>query len=60
MDIVILFCWSIWMQRNDLIFRGLPVSPVDCFRQFKMEFAEVILKAKARHKLVVEWLDALV
>ena len=47
------------MQQNDLIFRGLPVSPVDCFRQFKMEFALVILKAKAQHKLVVEWLDSL-
>ncbi|KAF8689582.1 hypothetical protein HU200_041757 [Digitaria exilis] len=23
MDVVILLCWTIWMARNDLIFRGI-------------------------------------
>jgi hypothetical protein len=34
MDIVIMFCWSIWMQRNDFIFRGFQPYPVACMRNF--------------------------
>jgi hypothetical protein len=49
------------MQRNDLIFKGVQISPVDCFRRFKNEFSLVILKAKTRHKTaMLEWLEALV
>ena len=51
MDIIILFCWIIWMQRNDLIFKGIPPSPVRCLKTFIKEFALVILRAKARWKL---------
>jgi hypothetical protein len=60
MDIIITFCWSIWMQRNDLIFKGIPLSVNTCFRNFKKEFALVILRAKSRHKVaMLQWLEAL-
>jgi hypothetical protein len=61
MDIIILFCWSIGMKRNDLIFKGIQPSLEACFRRFKNEFALVILRAKARYKRTKsEWLEALV
>ena len=61
MDIIIIFCWNLWMQRNDFIFqRGQP-SPQRCFQLFKKDFAIVILRAKARYKdHMLEWLEALV
>jgi hypothetical protein len=61
MDIIILFCWSIWMQRNDLIFKGIQPTPAACFQHFKNEFVLAILKAKVRHKTtMLEWQEALV
>ena len=49
-DIIILFCWNIWMQRNDLIFKGVQISTVDYYRCFKDDFALDTQRAKARHK----------
>jgi len=61
MEIIIMFCWSLWMQRNDLIFRGIQPSPLGCVQSFKREFALVILRAKSRAKdHMLEWLEALV
>jgi hypothetical protein len=48
MEVVILFCWSIWMQRNDFIFKGIPPSLERCFQNFRKEFAFAVLRAKAR------------
>jgi hypothetical protein len=61
MEIIITFCWSIWMQRNDCIFKDLQPHPDSCLRHFKSEFALVILRAKARFKSPMsKWLDNLV
>ena len=61
MDIIILFCWSIWMQRNDFIFKGIPPSPDRCLHNFGKEFALVILRAKTRWKVLMsEWIETLV
>jgi len=27
MEIIVTFCWSLWMQRSDFIFRGIHPSP---------------------------------
>ena len=57
MEIIILMSWCIWMQRNDLIFKGEQPSIDACYRHFKKEFALVILRAKTRHKEhMLEWL----
>jgi hypothetical protein len=61
MDIIILFCWSVWMQRNDLIFRDIQPLPDACLNNFKKELALVILRAKSRYKVhMSEWLESLV
>ena len=61
MDVIIMFCWSLWMQQNYLIFRGIPPSPAGCLQCFKKEFALVILIAKARYKeIMLEWIEAFV
>jgi len=61
MEIMITFYWSLWMQRNDFIFRGIQPTPHRCFQFFMTEFALVILRAKTRHKdQMLEWLEALV
>jgi len=61
MEIMITFYWSLWMQRNDFIFRGIQPTPHRCFQFFMIEFALVILRAKTRHKdQMLEWLEALV
>jgi len=38
MEIIILFCWAIWMSRNNFIFRELTPSIQGCKRIFKSEF----------------------
>ena len=61
MEIIILMCWCIWMQQNDLIFKGIQPNQVSCLQHFKKEFALVILRAKARFKSPMSiWLEALV
>ena len=59
MEIIVLMSWSIWMQRNDFIFKGIQQTTVNCFQHFKKEFALVILRAKVRFKdSVSSWLAA--
>jgi len=38
MDIIIIFCWSLWMQMNDLIFRGIQPTPDRCLQFFRKEW----------------------
>ena len=57
LEIIILMCWCIWMQRNDFIFRGIQPSSANCHQHFKKEFALVILRAMNRHKeSMTHWL----
>jgi len=61
MDIIITFCWNIWMQRNDLIFRGIQPTAASSLLHFKKEFALVILRAKIRIKTSMSsWLEQFV
>jgi len=61
MEIIVLMSWSIWMQRNDLIFKVIQPSSDSCLQHFKKEFVLVILRAKSRHKENMSlWLDTLV
>jgi hypothetical protein len=46
MDIIILMSWSIWMARNDFIFRGQQPAIQAAKERFKSEFALVIHRAK--------------
>ena len=59
MDIIITMCWCIWMQRNDLIFRGIQPTQDQCHRHFGKEFSLVILRAKVGLKqFMSSWLEA--
>ena len=61
MEIIIIMCWCIWMQHNDLIFRGIQPSSANYLAHFKKKFALVILRAKNRHEEPMSlWLDHLV
>lgn len=46
LDIIIIMAWSIWIVRNDLIFKNIPVQLSSVLSRFKTEFALVILRAK--------------
>lgn len=61
MEIIVTMCWSIWMMRNNMIFRGILHSIRRCKEVFKKEFALVKLRAKAAlHPRIDLWLDAFV
>ena len=55
MEIVILISWSIWITRNDFIFRNVQPTQQHAFFIFKKEFALVILRAKSPN--IVEQMD---
>lgn len=57
MDVIILLSWSIWMARNDLIFRNIQPS-LQNVKDFFQEFALVILRAKKNAPtLMSSWID---
>lgn len=61
LEIIVTMCWSIWMMRNDAIFRGLPHSVRRCKQMFKTKFALVKLRAKARLRPSLDsWIAAFV
>jgi hypothetical protein len=61
MEIIILLCWSIWMSRNNLIFRNEEASKDKCKAIFRNVFALVILRAKKNYLPNISlWLEQLV
>jgi hypothetical protein len=53
-------CFSMWMMRNDVIFKGVPHSMRRC-KVFKTEFDLFKLRAKAdSHPRIDLWLDVFV
>jgi hypothetical protein len=61
MEIIVTMSWSIWMVRNDVIFKGIPHSVHCCKQIFKNGFALVMLRAKvAYHPRIDLWLQAFV
>jgi len=58
MEVIILGFWSIWMSRNDFIFRGQHPSLQGCQHIFKKEFALALHRAKSSViDLMKEWID---
>jgi hypothetical protein len=59
MGVLIIMSWSIWMARNDLIFRGIAPNMQSVSDNFKREFALVILRAKvSKQHLMSSWVEA--
>nr|TKW03671.1 hypothetical protein SEVIR_7G056400v2 [Setaria viridis] len=58
MEVIILMCWCIWMERNDYIFQGINPSVHSAMSRFKVVFTQVMLRVKEDWKqLMIEWLD---
>jgi hypothetical protein len=58
MEIIVTMCWSIWMMRNDLIFRNVAHSVQRCKVVFRQEFALVVLRAKASYQPGIDqWIE---
>ena len=61
MEIIVTMSWSIWMDRNDAIFKQVQPSISHCKRIFRQEFALVILRAKTNlAPLLNQWLETYV
>lgn len=57
MEIIILWAWSIWTERNGLIFQQQQPSSAHVKEKFKNEFTLVIHRAKLLYKAQMEqWL----
>jgi hypothetical protein len=48
LDLFILFCWGIWMVRNDVIFRNKSPEVDDCKRYITMEALHLLHRSKSR------------
>jgi hypothetical protein len=60
MDIIIIMCLSIWVERNAWIFNGVDPTVQNCKATFKRELAMVLHRTK-KHKDDLEiWLSTLV
>jgi hypothetical protein len=54
-------CWTIWKARNALIFNQIQPSIQSSKRDFKEEFALLLLRAKKKFFPSIElWLNSLV
>jgi hypothetical protein len=60
MEVIIIMCWSIWIVRNNLIFRGQEASSQQCKQIFRQVFGLVILRAKKYLPHISSWLEQLV
>nr|TKW11816.1 hypothetical protein SEVIR_6G257050v2 [Setaria viridis] len=58
MEIIVLMCWSIWISRNDIIFKGIISTVQSCLGLFRVVFTEAIYRAKDTQKILMsQWLD---
>jgi len=58
MEIIIRGCWSIWMVRNDFIFRNLRPSLQACHAIFKKEFVLALHRTKSTQiEAMKAWID---
>ena len=58
MEAMILGCWSIWNQRNGMIFEGIPCSINECKNEFVRYFKMTMLRAKPTLKEgMSSWID---
>jgi hypothetical protein len=60
MEVFILLCWIIWIEKNDLIFKGLQPSAMKCKVNLKKELALLCFRVRSRSELAfVQWLESL-
>jgi hypothetical protein len=60
MDIIIIMCWSIWVEQNSWIFNGVDPTIQSCKITFKRELAFVLHRTKNSHKEDLRaWLSSL-
>ncbi|EES18608.2 hypothetical protein SORBI_3009G220900 [Sorghum bicolor] len=60
MEIIILFCWAIWMSRNNYVFRDIPPSVQGCKTIFRAEFLWLLCRVKSKYfPRIQEWIDNL-
>lgn len=58
MEIMIIGCWSLWCQRNDLIFEGIPANIHSCKAEFIKTFHLTMIRAKPSLKDgLSSWID---
>ena len=58
MELIIIMSWSIWLSRNDLIFRGTNASLASCLTTFVELVSLNLLRAKASLALVLSlWFE---
>ena len=50
MEAIILLCWTIWIVRNELIFKGNGLNLVECRRVLMYELSLLKHKVKPRHQ----------
>ena len=53
LEVIIIMTWSIWMARNDLIFKNIAASLISVRSRFKVEFALFVLRAKHSSQLAM-------
>jgi len=59
LDIFIIFCWRIWMMRNDVIFRNKNPSVEDCKSCITVEALLLLHRCKARLiPLLESWINS--
>jgi hypothetical protein len=59
MEIIIIMAWSIWLTRNDWIFKNVDPTVESCRRKFKEEFKLLLIRAKPGLLMAMsEWIDA--
>lgn len=59
LDIFILFCWGIWMMRNDVIFRNKNPYVEDCRRTVTVESLLLLHRSKASITPILEsWIQS--
>lgn len=59
LDIFILFCWGIWMIRNDVIFRNKNPEIEECRRHVTVESLLLLHRMKPRLSPLLEsWINA--
>ena len=60
MEVFILLCWSIWTERNDLIFKGLQPSVMKCKVNLKKELTLLCFRVERRSEIAfVQWLESM-
>jgi hypothetical protein len=58
MEIIIIMSWSIWMLRNDVIFKGIPAGNLRGLEIFKATFKQLLWRAKKKYfPSIVSWLE---